>query len=321
MSRIPKIGTTGSLKTKNSTDNMLPPPAVTSQRTTSSVLRTGVKRAGDSQAGLSEKRQKTNVEAPVKRNGFGSTVRSHTVDKIATFSDKSKRAVLQPLPDNELIRGSMPAVLPTAKIKGGLKSKRPAWDLKGRIQDMEEHFNKTLEQNSTLKQELQAYNQRIAALEATNSLLYKDVEIKSSQSEEASSQINRLENTLKQKTEEYDKLAKESEAEIKKLKDSNESLTRELATLNDIYQQETSALRNSISSLTCSKSGLQAQLDATENMLEALRQEMKQLQAEKLNKEKEITDLLQQVVGLESKLRNEESTRRKLHNMVQELKV
>lgn len=90
----------------------------------------------------------------------------------------------------------MPAVVSSA-VKGSKKAKRPAWDLKGRIQDMEENFVATQQTNSVLKQELEEYNQRIAALEVANSQLHQENEMKSVQSEEAVSQISNLETQLK----------------------------------------------------------------------------------------------------------------------------
>lgn len=101
------------------------------------------------------------------------------------------------------MRGSMPAmsIASTLKPKPTAKAKRPAWDLKGRIQDMEEHFQTAQQKNATLNDQLasmsEQYNQRIAALESANSMLHKDVEIKSTLTEEASSQVCKLQKELR----------------------------------------------------------------------------------------------------------------------------
>lgn len=86
----------------------------------------------------------------------------------------------------------MPAVVPSAAIRK--KTKRSAWDYKGRFEDLEENFIATREQNAVLMEKFEQYNERINALEATNSILHKDNEVKSV---EAVSQINDLQAKLK----------------------------------------------------------------------------------------------------------------------------
>ncbi|GBL96931.1 Carboxy-terminal kinesin 2 [Araneus ventricosus] len=285
------------------------------------VQRTGVKRPGESQVALSEKKQKLNVGVTVRKNVASS---ENALTKAAVFSEKAKRAALQPIAESALMRGSMPAVSVTS---GKSRAKRPAWDLKGRIQDMEENFQNAQQLNSNLNEQLMTYNQRILALEETNKRLHKDVEIKSSQSEVASSQASTLEKQLREKTEEFETALKEKDGEISKLRDKISFLNNELASLRtshdnlqNTYQQETTALKSTITSLTCSKSTIQAQLDATEMLVENLREEIKQLKKRKADKENENETLLKKIASLESKLLEEETTRRKLHNVIQELK-
>lgn len=290
----------------------------TVKRTVPALQRTGVKRPGESQVALSEKKQRINTGISVRRN----VENSNNIAKVACFSEKAKRAALQPISESALMRGSMPAISVSKS-----KPKRPAWDLKGRIQDMEENFQNAQQRNSTLNDQLTAYNQRILALEEANSLLHKDVEIKASQSEEASSQASNLEKQLREKTEDFERKMKEKDDELSRLKQKNKELSYDLSTLRSDYenlqnthQQETSSLKSSITSLICSKSGLQAELDATKLLVESLQEEVKQLTKMKSDKENENNNLLKNVANLESKLLVEESTRRKLHNVIQELK-
>ncbi|CAL1272597.1 unnamed protein product [Larinioides sclopetarius] len=314
MSRIPPP--TSTLRKQDEKFSAFKKPAVKP-----TVQRAGIKRPGESQVALSEKKQKLNVGVTVRKNALSSE-NSHP--KAAVFSEKAKRAALQPIAESALMRGSMPALSATS---GKSKPRRPAWDLKGRIQDMEEHFQNAQQLNSNLNEQLMTYNQRILALEETNKRLHKDVEIKSSQSEVASSQASTLEKQLREKTEEFERVLNEKDGEISKLRDKISFLNNEVASLrtsNDnlqnTYQQETTALKCTITSLTCSKSNIQAQLDATETLVENLREEIKQLTKQKEDKENENQTLLKRIASLESKLLEEETTRRKLHNVIQELK-
>ncbi|KAG8180369.1 hypothetical protein JTE90_014248 [Oedothorax gibbosus] len=307
-------------------------PATFKKPSTIGTLRAGVKRPGDNQVALSEKRQKVAVSGTLKKT-FGPSENSRTLVKNAGFSEKAKRAALQPISESVLMRGSMPAMSLSNTLKKPVaaKAKRPAWDLKGRIQDMEEKFQVTQEKNSTLNEQLtimnEQYNQRIAALESANSMLHKDVEIKSTLTEEASSQVCKLQKELKEKTEMFEKEQKEKDEQLLNIKAENNKLKNELSclktqhdNLQNTYQQETTALKNSITTLTCSKAALQAEFSAAELLMENLRNQIKQLTAEKCSKENECESLETRVSELESKLMDEECTRRKLHNTIQELK-
>ncbi|GFR31297.1 carboxy-terminal kinesin 2 [Trichonephila clavata] len=296
----------------------IPKIAPIAKKTVPALQKTGVKRPGESQMALSEKKQRINNGISARRN----VENSNNLAKVAGFSERAKRAALQPIAESALMRGSLP-VISLSKSK----PKRPAWDLKGRIQDMEENFQSAQQVNSTLNEQLTTYNQRILALEEANSLLHKDVEIKASQSEVASSQASNLEKQLREKTEEFERKMKEKDDELSTLKAKNKELGIELSSLRNDYenlqnthQQETSSLKSSITSLICSKSGLQAQLDATQLLVESLQEEIKQLTKVKVDKENENENLLKNIANLESKLLSEETTRRKLHNVIQELK-
>ncbi|XP_054706283.1 carboxy-terminal kinesin 2-like [Uloborus diversus] len=211
----------------------------------------------------------------------------------------------------------MPAMSIAALVpKVAPKAKRPAWDLKGRVQDLDEVIQKVQQRNASLEKNLEETNGRIASLEAEKCRLNENVVIKSAQTEEASCQIQRLTESLKKKTEEF----QEKEAEIRALKEQLETLQNSYKNLQQMYQDETSALKSSISSLTCSKSGLQAQLDATELMLENEKKETKLLRAKCSGLELDKESLIQSNSNLEAKLREGESERRILHNTVQELK-
>jgi small-conductance mechanosensitive channel len=64
--------------------------------------------------------------------------------------------------------------------------KRPAWDTKGRLEDMEVAMSRHLEQNTNLQQQILQSNDRIAMLESLNCQLKGTVQ----QSEQMTSQAN-----------------------------------------------------------------------------------------------------------------------------------
>lgn len=57
----------------------------------------------------------------------------------------------------------------------GNKVKRLVWDLKGRLQDMEELLNRQLFKRDSLELQLQDYNSRIVSLESEKNRFYGDV--------------------------------------------------------------------------------------------------------------------------------------------------
>ena len=72
----------------------------------------------------------------------------------------------------------------------GAGKKRPAWDLKGRLQDMEAILGQREADSHSLQSQLESYNQRIEQLESQKQQLYGDVAKRSEQAEMVS-QINR----------------------------------------------------------------------------------------------------------------------------------
>lgn len=204
--------------------------------------------------------------------------------------------------------------------KGG---KRPQWDLKGRLEDMEKMFEKT--------------NTRIIDLETEKQTLQTDVQVKKEVVVQSSEEIRTLRTNIEKSEQELDNLRKslrEKEehfsAETVKLKRQLEdeqytksSLERRLKGLEDELtskQTEVAGLKNSVAELSSSRAGVEASLTGTKTELEAARQQILALKAESERKSEEIKTSLTAQEEMQAKLRWEESERRKLHNLVQELK-
>ncbi|XP_013777347.2 carboxy-terminal kinesin 2-like isoform X1 [Limulus polyphemus] len=212
-----------------------------------------------------------------------------------------KKAPLGPSVVNR-VTTNVKASVPPAKSK---KTKRPAWDLKGRIQDIEEQFLVSRKTNDELISQLKLNEERIALLEGLNSELSQDVQCKESKTQEANEVLEQLQKSLREK-----------EEKLTTVRTRKESLENQVNTL----QQECTGLQSTIGQLTSAQAGLQAHLEATKVILqqaqaenEAQKKMIQELQAKLYDKENKIC-------VLETRTRQDEQTRRKLHNIIQELK-
>jgi len=204
--------------------------------------------------------------------------------------------------------------------KGG---KRPAWDLKGRLEDMEKMFDMT--------------NNRIQDLETEKQTLQTDVEVKkevvvqSSEEirtlrvniEKSEHELDNLRKSLKEKEEQFSAETLQLKRQLEEEQYTKSSLERRLKGLEDELtskQTEVAGLKNSVAELSSSRAGVEASLVGTKTELEAARQQILVLRAESDRKAEEIKTSLAAQEDMQAKLRWEESERRKLHNLVQELK-
>jgi len=199
---------------------------------------------------------------------------------------------------------------------GGAGGKRPAWDLKGRLEDMEGKFGQTMS--------------RLAELEKEKENLQTDNEVKLEVVTQTTKEVGDLRQNLELSEEEVKRLKKritemedEHSSEVNRLKRQLEneefnksSLERKLKALEDELtskQTEISGLKNSVAELTSSRSGLEASLGTTQIELEGAKNRITALTTETTEQKAEIERKKEKLNWLETQ-------RRKLHNMVQELK-
>jgi len=194
--------------------------------------------------------------------------------------------------------------------------KRPAWDLKGRLEDMESKYGET--------------NKRITELEREKENLQTDNEVKLEVVTQTTKEVNELrkdlassEETIKNYKKKIAEMEDEHSTEINKLKRKLEneefnknSLERKLKSLEDELsskQTEISGLKNSVAELTSSRAGIEASLGSTKIELDAAKTRLTELTTE-------TTDQKAEIEKMKEKINWEETQRRKLHNLVQELK-
>ena len=222
--------------------------------------------------------------------------------------------VSKPLPSSMASgRATTIGVRTGAAMKDRTNKQLPAWDLKGRIAQMEER-------NS-------AFYKRVEQLEAEKAALSEDVEVKQEVVAQSSAELNTLKgdnDALLKKAEalkkELESVNEKSEDEAKKFKRQiddlefeKSSLERKLKTLEDELnskQEEVAGLKTSV---TSSSAGMEAELKATKALLSASQGKVAELS--KLSSE--------QAAKIETHEENErafETERRRLHNTIQELK-
>eukprot|EP00092_Neocalanus_flemingeri_P039561 GFUD01043077.1.p1 GENE.GFUD01043077.1~~GFUD01043077.1.p1 ORF type:complete len:706 (+),score=195.97 GFUD01043077.1:233-2350(+) len=221
---------------------------------------------------------------------------------------------------SSLVRSPAGAGKPAGKAAGG---KRPAWDLKGRLEDMERMFDKT--------------NRRVEDLETEKQTLQTDVEVKKevvvqsseeirtlrSNIERSEQELENLRRSLREKEEQFNEETVRLKRQLEDEQYTKSSLERRLKSLEDELsskQTEVAGLKNSVAELSSSRAGVEASLSGAKTELEEARTQILALKTESERKSEEIKTSLAAQEEMQAKLRWEESERRKLHNLVQELK-
>ena len=184
---------------------------------------------------------------------------------------------------------------------------------------------------------MEASNTRIASLEQEKTNLQTDVEVKKEVVQEASEEIKTLRKNIDKNEEELTQMSKtlrekenffssEKSRLERQLEDESynkKSLERKLQGVEDELtskQTEILGLKTSVAELSSSRAGVEAALAGTKTELEAARKINLELQSESDRKSEEIRELIRVQEEMMEKMRWGETERRRLHNMVQELK-
>ena len=207
-------------------------------------------------------------------------------------------------------------------VAAGTK-KIPGWDMKARLAAMENMMGDA--------------TARIASLEEEKNTLQTDVEVKKEVVQGVSEEIKSLKKNMERSEEELEKMGKtlrEKESQFSSEKSrlerdlesetyAKKSLERNLKGVEDeltAKQTEILGLKTSVAELSSSRAGVEAALAGTKTELEAARKLNLDLQAESSRKSEEIQAMIQAQDEMMEKMRWGETERRRLHNMVQELK-
>lgn len=214
------------------------------------------------------------------------------------------------------------APAPSATAKPG-KAKRPTWDIKGRLEDMEKMMQSRNQENGALEYKMNLNQERLKQLEQLNDRLKGTVAQKEEQTTEASENIRQLRRQLEDAQDElstsgrrYQQQIDDAEHRLTTLQRKHNSLEGDL----EASTQECRGLKTTVAQLTSAQAGLKAQLSVVELNLEQSLQEGRAKDAEIARMKGVIAEHEKSIEEKESKIREDEGVRRKLHNTIQELK-
>ncbi|CAL4109466.1 unnamed protein product, partial [Meganyctiphanes norvegica] len=168
------------------------------------------------------------------------------------------------------------------------KPKRAAWDVKGRLLDMEAAFNVVLKEKDTNKSKIDILEHQLMHSE-----------------EESAKQVGNLQKDLRDSKITIENLEFKNSILERRIK----SLTSELSARDD----EVLGFKTTISQMTTSNAGTEALLSSTKHILDERTCRVKEL-------DETVSKLDNKIEDLTRKLVDGETMRRKLHNQVQELK-
>lgn len=196
------------------------------------------------------------------------------------------------------------------------KPKRPAWDLKGKLEDMESNMKGTMERLAALENQNTVLQTNVQEKEVVVAQNTEELDNANRKNKELAFSVEELEAKLKQSQDSHLEETRKSQRTIEDLEYSKSSLERRAKALEDelnAKQAELSGLRTTVAELTSSSAGIEAKLKATQMQLDAARETVAELQ--KLS-----TDQAEDIRVFQEKQRAYETERRQLHNTIQELK-
>lgn len=210
------------------------------------------------------------------------------------------------------------------KQAGGDKDKkRPAWDLKGRLEDMERMLRTTTTRVEGLETEKESLQTDVECKKEV--VVQSSVEIKTLREKIGTSEgeLETLRKLLQDKEDKFNKETQQLRRQLEEEEYNKSTLERRLKGLEDELnskQTEVAGLKNSVAELSSSRSVIEASLAGSKIELETARAEILRLKEETMEKSKKIEETLAETEKHQEKLRWEETERRRLHNLIQELK-
>lgn len=268
------------------------------------------------------------VSSTLRRQTSASTMRraapsSVTQARSGQVSAVTKRQTIASKPPTSVNKSANSKVSTAESLKGPIGKKRPAWDYKGRLEDMEKFLLKSNSCMEGMTKTIGNNQDRITFLESLNKQLEGTVQVKNQQTQEAAAKIEDLQIKINNAEEEVRSLQLKHEFELeveqrakKNLQQENDSFENEL----NISKQEVMALKSTVAKMTADSLGITTELQATKVSLEKTLNESQQKSNKIAQLEETIRGLQDHVANLDSKLRSEETIRRELHNTIQELK-
>ncbi|KAF8935552.1 kinesin-like nuclear fusion protein [Haplosporangium gracile] len=221
------------------------------------------------------------------------------------------------------------------------KKKRPAWDTKGRLEDMEELtavLNEQLQTSSNnmkdLSSKLQSSEDKITQLQSFRQNLESKVAVKENENRTILQKMQHaeqdLQTTARKNEEEIHSLRMQHSIHMDqlkmtqtRLKQEKELLQSKLHTANgqlETQMQENTSLRSTISTQSANCLALESDNRALKEKVERTENTLEQRETTILTLERKLAESRKTVKDLDQRIREEETLRRRLHNTIQELK-
>ncbi|KAF9963065.1 kinesin-like nuclear fusion protein [Mortierella alpina] len=262
--------------------------------------------------------------------------------KVAVTTTRTKAPTQQPSPapsESSVTSESKTREAQDATIQRApalvAKKKRPAWDTKGRLADMEELTTALHDQLQTsttsmtdLTSKLESSESKITELESFRKTLEGKVAIKETENKDilqkmqfsiAKQHSDEIQSLRSQHTEEMEQFRR-TQTRLKQETDELQTRLQSTKTQLQTQIQENTSLRSTIStqSSTClalegDNRALKLQIERTEGTLAHRVSTIESL-------ERQLSESEVLVKALEQRIREEETIRRRLHNTIQELK-
>eukprot|EP01122_Echinamoeba_exundans_P011451 TRINITY_DN4555_c0_g1_i4.p1 TRINITY_DN4555_c0_g1~~TRINITY_DN4555_c0_g1_i4.p1 ORF type:complete len:642 (-),score=134.80 TRINITY_DN4555_c0_g1_i4:3797-5722(-) len=195
-------------------------------------------------------------------------------------------------------------------------SKRPAWDTKGRLQDMEDFTAKLQEQMNSLSLQLVSKESEIQTVSTVKESLAVDV-----------SQFHRETETMQQRISELNRIIDADSAKHRVEIDQYNGKVSSVQGRLDLAEIQLASSKSECERLRFNLSQTAEQLDTVSKELALTRENLRvssDISDDRLKRlqdlERKIADQREQIKFLEEKARDDEEIRRKLHNSIQELK-
>ncbi|KAK4314590.1 hypothetical protein Pmani_014131 [Petrolisthes manimaculis] len=204
----------------------------------------------------------------------------------------------------------------TSEVDSKRKPKRAPWDMKGRLQDMEMTVNTFKSERDTFEDRLTDYNKRIELLEHEKQNLNQDLEQYQTDYLANRKEADKLSEILRREQTERNTEKQELQRKIDDMEYETSSLTRKMKAREEeiaTKEEEMAGLKKTVSNMTSQYAGIEVQFSSTKMLLEERTKEASGLK-------EEVHQLKTIITTLENKLTDSDSLRRKLHNLVQELK-
>ncbi|KAF9146428.1 kinesin-like nuclear fusion protein [Linnemannia schmuckeri] len=221
------------------------------------------------------------------------------------------------------------------------KKKRPAWDTKGRLEDMEELtaiLNEQLQTSSNnmkdLSSKLQSSEDKIAQLQSFRQNLESKVAVKENENRTILQKMQHAEQdlqmTARKNEEEIHSLRMQHSIHMDQLKMTQTRLKQEKELLQsklhtakgqlETQMQENISLRSTISTQSANCLALESDNRALKEKVERTESTLEQRETTILTLERKLAESRKSVKDLDQRIREEETIRRRLHNTIQELK-